>query len=1120
MKLVAVVLALASLAVPIHAAQEPAAPVDLAPGRPVEREIKGGETHTYRITLEASQYLGLAVEQRGIDVTVRVVGPDGAARSLEVDDVGDAPGFESVDVVADAAGAYVVEIHAADPKAAPGRYEALAKEVRPATEREAAVAKARRIVADAAKLAEPGTHDAYAAAITKVNEALPLFQALGDKRGEEAVHSRVGEWLFNSGDLKGSAAANERGLAIARELRDHRMEGEHLGNLGVLYRNLGDTDRAVEYLTRARDIWHELGNRVGEADVSMSLGVVNKVRGDNRAAIALYEQALAVYESVEAWPRVATAHGNIANSQWDLGDADEALPHYEAAVKAYEKAKDRRRMAYALASLADAYKEIGEWRRAADLFDRAVVMGREVGDARLFSRILYLAGGYYAALGESEPAETYTNEALALARKAGEKEGEANMLFRLAELESDRGQHDLAISTLLEAANGFRDQHNNLGVLRVLRLLGTEYVYVGRPGEALASCDEALRLAHESGARTNEWRCLMARAKVREKAGDAKGHAEDLTRALEVARSSKAPLDVAETLKACAADEVREGRLDEARRDVEEALAIEAHTGDQTLGRELQQTLLGKRKEDLARQYVDVLMRLDRKQPGKELAARALEAAENVRARDLLETLDLAGVDATKGVDATLRDEERRARLRLGGKQDLVVRLAGDHAKKELVDAAEREAEEARAHYRDVWLRIRAASPTYAALRRPEPPTLGMLQREALDADTTLLEYSLGEMSSYLWVVTPKGVTAYDLGPRQPIEAAVARVRELLTARACVVRHETDEARAARVARADAEYPAAAAELSRLVLAPAGKLATNRVAVVADGALQLVPFAALAEPATAQPLVAAHEMVSLPSAATLAAQRRQLAGRAPAPKALAVLADPVYDAGDARLAGVSAEKTDGGNAVIAQRGIGCGDRAGLVRLPGTREEADAIAALVPPSDRLEVLGFDANLELVSGEKLRAYRVVHFATHGFAPAGRPDLAGVVLSLYDKAGRRKDGVLGLYGLYNLDVPAELVVLSGCETAVGGGEGGEGLVGVARGFMYAGARRVVASLWKVDDAPTAELMKRFYRAMLKGKRTPAAALREAQLEMLRSKEHAAPFYWASFNLYGEWR
>jgi len=183
-------------------------------------------------------------------------------------------------------------------------------------------------------------------------------------------------------------------------------------------------------------------------------------------------------------------------------------------------------------------------------------------------------------------------------------------------------------------------------------------------------------------------------------------------------------------------------------------------------------------------------------------------------------------------------------------------------------------------------------------------------------------------------------------------------------------------------------------------------------------------------------------------------------------------------------------------------------------------EADAIAALAPGRDTLKAMGFAANREAATSRRLAEYRIIHFATHGIVNARQPELSGVVLSLFDPRGRRQDGFLRLHDIYNLTLAADLVVLSGCQTALGKELRGEGLLGLTRGFMYAGARAVVASLWQVDDESTAELMKRFYRGMLKEHRRPADALRAAQMEMSQDKRWAAPFYWAGFVIQGEWK
>ena len=183
-------------------------------------------------------------------------------------------------------------------------------------------------------------------------------------------------------------------------------------------------------------------------------------------------------------------------------------------------------------------------------------------------------------------------------------------------------------------------------------------------------------------------------------------------------------------------------------------------------------------------------------------------------------------------------------------------------------------------------------------------------------------------------------------------------------------------------------------------------------------------------------------------------------------------------------------------------------------------EADRILAVAPAGSNLRAVDFRANRSIATSGELSNYRYVHFATHGYLDTSRAGLSAIVLSLVDEQGKPQDGFLRTHDIYNLKLPAELVVLSACETGLGKDVKGEGLEGLMRGFMYAGARRVVVSLWNVNDKATAGLMQQLYVGMLKNKKTPAAALRAAQIEMLKVKQWQSPYYWAAFVMQGEWR
>jgi CHAT domain-containing protein len=304
-----------------------------------------------------------------------------------------------------------------------------------------------------------------------------------------------------------------------------------------------------------------------------------------------------------------------------------------------------------------------------------------------------------------------------------------------------------------------------------------------------------------------------------------------------------------------------------------------------------------------------------------------------------------------------------------------------------------------------------------------------------------------------------------------------------------------------------------------MVIAPvAGRIAGKRLAIVADGALQYLPFAALAD-GDGRPLIDSHEIVALPSASTLRALRRDVPARPRASRALFVVGDPVFDAHDERVRSgkPQAARLPAGALERSARDSGVAD---LERLWFTRREVDAIASLVPTEGARKLLDFDASLDRVTTEDLASYRIVHLATHGLLNNKHPELSGLVFSLVDADGGQRNGFLPAYEVYNLRLNADLVVLSACQTALGEDIRGEGLVGLTRAFMYAGTSRVVASLWRVPDSATAALMQRFYRALLIERRAPADALRRAQQSVRAERRWAAPYYWAGFTLVGEWK
>jgi CHAT domain-containing protein len=522
----------------------------------------------------------------------------------------------------------------------------------------------------------------------------------------------------------------------------------------------------------------------------------------------------------------------------------------------------------------------------------------------------------------------------------------------------------------------------------------------------------------------------------------------------------------------------------------------------------------------------DLLMRLHQQHPGDRYDAAALASSEKGRARSLLELLVESRAEIREGVDSALLAREQELRDSIAEKAEHQIRLLSAQHTDEAAEKASKEIDALTTEYEQVLARIRETSPRYAALTQPLPLSLKDIQTRVLDSETLLLEYSLGEERSFLWAITQDSISTFELPKRQDIEVAARKVYELVTERNRVIKEETLAQRRLRMARSDEEYQRAASVLSDMILQPAvSQLKGKRLLFVGDGVLQYVPFASLpvptAGPASSyRPLILDHEIINLPSASVMAALREETAGRSRASKTLAVLADPVFQNDDPRIGNAESGKISADASTEAYRSAKESGLDSFVRLRFTREEANEITRLVSSDKRLEALDFAASRANATSAALGQYQIVHFATHGLINNRHPELSGIVLSLVDDKGQAQNGFLRLYEIYNLKLGADLVVLSACQTAVGQEVRGEGLLGLTRGFMYAGAPRVVATLWQVDDRATSELMKRFYQKMLGEGLRPAAALKAAQVSMQSDKRWGSPHFWAAFTLHGDWK
>jgi CHAT domain-containing protein/Tfp pilus assembly protein PilF len=849
--------------------------------------------------------------------------------------------------------------------------------------------------------------------------------------------------------------------------------------IGIAHLQLNEPRNALRQFEEALVLAQKTGEQRLEAPIETYLGGVFDVLGEIAKSHAHFERARVLAGRLDDKLTQGSALNNIGKLLHDAGDYQRGLDYYLLALPLFKESPARRPIT--LNNIGVAYSSLGEPERALDYLQESLEILKTGTDRSAEALTLNNIGYAYNLQTKYREAQDYYNQSLAMVQKIGNRSLEAQTLDHLGANYSDMGQPDKALELHKQSFEIQRTLKNIRREAISHANLGHVYRLLGQPEKALDHFNQALAIHRNINDLNFAAIDLEGRARAQQQLGN----------------------------------------LVEARKDIEESLSlietVRARSGSQSL----RASYLAS-KEKAYELYVDVLMQLHAKDPAGRHDAEALQASERGRARSLLELLNEAPADIEQGVSADLVKREREIRLAINAKAQRQIQLTAQNGNRQEIETFGKEIRALEDEYQQVQVAIRNASPAYAALTQPQPLGLKEIQ-QLLEPNTVLLEYSLGDARSYLWAVTQDSMKAFALPKGEDIQKVAQQVYQSLTARSVMKSLETTEQRQRRIADADTQFQQSSTELAGMILAPAAaEFGTKRMVVIADGALQYVPFAALPLPGSTRPLIVDHELVSLPSASSLAIQRQTLANRKPAPKGVAVIADPVFSARDSRFKSRTSTTAtaDDDTRIIEHVGNGSGGPLNVRRLPFTRQEADRILAVAPTGSNLRAVDFRASRSIATSGELSNYRYVHFATHGYLDTSRAGLSAIVLSLVDQQGKPQDGFLRTHDIYNLKLPAELVVLSACETGLGKDVKGEGLEGLTRGFMYAGARRVVVSLWNVNDKATAELMQHLYGRMLKNKKTPAAALRDAQIEMLRVKQWQSPYYWAAFVMQGEWR
>lgn len=904
-----------------------------------------------------------------------------------------------------------------------------------------------------------GASDTREDALARYEEALTLYRSIGDERGVAETLGGIGyiHW-FVDGELY--LSYNQQALEARRAVDDRQLIGNSLNDVGLAYRVFyNDYEQALAYYLESEALRIAIGDSVALGRLLRNIALCYEATGDFDQALTHYERSATVNQAIGDQHRQAGALLNAGAVLTDyLGRHSDALGYFRRALAVWEALDDPVGVSDMLNWIGIVHRRLGDYEAALTNYQRVIRLAQDMEDDERLARAYMNLGVVYLHAERPERATTYFERALERFEAVGDPYGMMDAAANLGSSHFEQGQYEAAETYLQQALTASRTLQNKMAEGSTLTTLGNVQNYAGRLDEALANYRTVLALADELGAPEMRWYALLGLGDNYERRGAYETAIKYYEQAFETLEGTRGALHT---------EEDKAGFL------AQQRYAYEAVT--------------------------DLLSRLHAQEPGRGYADLAFHYAERAKARAFLDLLAEALANVQAGVDPDLRQHQQTLLERIAVvRQDLNAEAARPASDEALVAELREELAGLEADYQILERDLRSQNPEYSELQYPQPSTLADVQTGLLEDDTVLLEYALGDSSSTLWVITRESAELVRLPDRAYLEEQVELLRIVLT----------------NPERNDPQlFARASHRLYQILVQPAeDHIGPNqKLLIIPDGVLYYLPFEVLLTEPTRDAaaftglayLIRRHAVSYGQSASVLQRLREDRRERErPDQKQFLAFGDPVFGEADDSLPEPAGT-------------LG----SGLARLPYSGTEVQTIAQFFSEDQADVFLRGDATeKQAKTAATLAGYRYIHFATHGLINERRPDFSSVVLT--HDAASGEDGFLQAAEIFNLELDADLVVLSACETGLGKMVRGEGLVGLTRAFMYAGVPTLVVSLWRVADLSTSRLMEQFYAHLVEQQRSKTEALRLAKVAMLEDDTLAHPFNWAPFIMVGDWQ
>jgi CHAT domain-containing protein/Tfp pilus assembly protein PilF len=1085
-----------------HSGLRPAA--DREPA--VTGSLEPGERFDKTFDLTDGRYLELAAKQLEGNVALRLLGPSG--ETLAVSEFPGRPWQEEiVAVVTSVAGPYTARVELESSAIAPARFELRTVARRRATRRDRSRVEGLRLFHEAMSLKQEETEASSRQAVDGFEHAAAIFaderQALWQGRALQEIAATVQQL----GEVARARESFARSVSVLREADERAALSEALSSYGSLLADLGEVDRGLQLCREALALSRELGARDLEATSLNNLAVIRFGRERPEDVVESFEEIVVLRRQLGDREELALSLSNMGVVYRILGRTEGALDAYNEALElALDLGQDGKVVNTLYNNLGVLYRARGEVRRAIDAYESARELAERRGDLDSALAAGYNGGSLYRKLGEPLRARALLGQALELSRKL-ESPTEARVLQALGELKADEGDHASALELLAQARLRSEKAGDRTGEAYALYGIGRCRLELENLDAARLAFEHARRIQTELGDRPGLSSTLRFLSIVASQQGDFPRAQALVDEAFLLAEQIGDPGQKASAREQRAVLLASSGHLEQAREELEESIETLESLRSDLVRPDLRATFFARGQERYVR-LVSLIHGLDAELPvspnrGPTAAAEAFEVSERARARSLVERIwesqERLGQDINPGLESARH--ELLGRLSTSQLQ-LTRLLQRDDADPMAIEARRVEIGEIYRFIQDIDRELRHSDPRWETLTYPEPVTARTAQA-LVGAQSAVLSYLLGPDESFLFVLTHRDLEVLPLPGESELLPLVQEMRKLLETPS-----RRNLGRLTQVSR----------KLYSILVEPAESLIAGRqhLIVVPDGPLQYLPFESLlaSDPLASSPgdlqdayLIARWGVSYAPSVSVLASLRSRKPVAVEDRIDWVAFADPIIPG-----AVIPAE----GEALV--RGLGDQSSWRWRQLAGARAEVRRIEALFGDGEALVFLGdLAGEREFKSESAVGRARYLHFASHALVDSQTPDLSAVLLA--PAGDGTEDGLLQTHEILKLDLNAELVVLSGCETALGRQVRGEGLVGFTQAFLFAGARAVAASLWPVEDESTSELMLRFYGGLQSGEE-PVEAMRQAKLRQLSNSATAHPYYWAPFVLVGELR